>query len=115
MLAPIPVQPSKPQPVWIYLIASFLLLYGTSLYFYLHHVWPLGGFTAGAWRHAGYYWQGLRAAFAHDPISAGVWHAYVEFMTRRALWLPLALRAFGAFVLLPFAVGWFLSLFSFRP
>ena len=65
-------------------------------------------------RHAGHGWQWARAAFGHDPISARVWAAYAEFMTRRELWFPLGWRAFGAFALLPLAVGWFLSLFSFK-
>jgi hypothetical protein len=114
MMTSIPSQPSQPQTDWMYGLGSFALLYGALLYLYLHHVWPLGGFTAGVGRHAGYYWQWVRATFGHDPISARVWAAYVEFMTRRELWFPLGLRAFGAFALLPLAVGWFLSRFSFE-
>ena len=114
MMTSIPSPPSRPQTDWMYGLGSFALLYGALLYLYLHHVWPLGGFTAGVGRHAGYWWQWARATFGHDPISARVWAAYVEFMTRRELWFPLGLRAFGAFVLLPLAVGGFLSRFSFK-
>ena len=114
MMTPLPSQPSNPQTAWIYLIASFLLLYGTLLYFYTQYLWPLGEFVNGVRKHAGYYWQGLRAVFIHDPISAQVWQLYVQFMTRQELWIPFLLRAFGGFVLLPLAVGWFLSFFSFK-
>ena len=114
MMTSIPAQPSRPQTDWMRWLGSFALLYGALLYLYLHHVWPLGGFADGIGRHAGYGWQWARAAFGHDPISARVWAAYVEFMTRRELWFPLVWRAFGAFALLPLAVGWFLSLFSFK-
>ncbi|MBK8751743.1 MAG: type IV secretion system DNA-binding domain-containing protein [Candidatus Competibacteraceae bacterium] len=114
MMTPLPSQPSNPQTAWIYLVASFLWVYGTLLYFYAQYVWPLGGFVNGVGKHAGYYGQGLRAVFIHDPISAQVWQLYVQFMTRQELWIPFLLRAFGGFVLLPFAVGWFLSLFSFK-
>ena len=114
MMTSIPSPPSRPQTDWIYGLGSFALLYGALLYLYLHHVWPLGGFTDGVARHAGYGWQWARAVFGHDPISARVWAAYVEFMTRRELWFPLGWRAFGAFALLPLAVGGFLSRFSFK-
>lgn len=114
MMTSIPSPPSRPQTDWIYGLGSFALLYGALLYLYLHHVWPLGGFTDGVARHAGYGWQWARAVFGHDPISARVWAAYVEFMTRRELWFLLGWRAFGAFALLPLAVGGFLSRFSFK-
>ena len=105
MIAAIPAPPSRPQTAWIYALGAFALLYGALLYVYLHHVWSLGGFTTGVGRHAGYYWQWVRAAFGHDPVSARVWDGYVAFMTERELWFPLGWRTFGAFVLLPLAVG----------
>lgn len=114
MLDSIPSQPSKPQTAWIYLIASFLLVYGTLLYFYLTLIWPLGGFTAGVGKHAGYYYEGLRMLMIHSPEATYKWHFYVAFMTQRDLWLPFALRAFGAFVLLPILVGGLLSRFSWQ-
>ena len=114
MMTSIPAQPSRPQTAWIYGLGSFALLYGALLYLYLHHVWPLGGTTAGVGRHAGYWWQWARATFGHDPISARVWEGYLAFLTRHELWFPVLWRAFGAFVALPLAVGWFLSLFSFK-
>lgn len=114
MLGSIPSQPSRPQTAWICWLGSFALLYGALLHLYLHHVWPLGGHTAGLGRHAGNWWQWARATFGHDPISARVWAGYVAFMDGNGLWWPIGLRAFGAFAALPLAVGWFLSLFSFE-
>jgi len=114
MIGSLPAQPSKPPTAWIYGLGSFALLYGALLYLYLHHVWPLGGETAGVARHAGYWWQGVRAIALHDPMAARVWASYVAVMDQRALWVPLGWRALGGFVLLPLAVGWFLSRFSFQ-
>jgi len=114
MYGSIPSQPSRPQTAWIYWIGSFALLYGALLYVYLHAIWPLGGMTAGVGRHAGYWWQGVRAAFGHDPVSARVWAGYVALLTHHELWFPLLWRAAGAFVALPLAAAWALSRFSFK-
>ena len=83
MMTPLPSPPSNPQTAWIYLVASFLLLYGTLLYFYAQYLWPLGGFVNGVGKHSGYYGHWLRAVFIHDPISAQVWQRYVQFMTQQ--------------------------------
>jgi hypothetical protein len=114
MMTSIPAQPSRPQTDWMYWLGSFALLYGALLYVYLHAIWPLGGMTAGVGRHAGYWWQGVRAAFGHDPVSARVWAGYVALLTHHELWFPLLWRAAGAFVALPLAAAWALSRFSFK-
>ena len=114
MYGSIPAQPSRPRTAWMFWLGSFALLYGALLYLYLHHVWPLGGFTAGLGRHAGHWWQWARATFGHDPVSARVWAVYVAFMDQNGLWWPIGLRAFGALVALPLAVVGFLSRFSFK-
>ena len=114
MLDSMPAQPSRPQTAWVYLIASFLLVYGTLLYLYLTLIWPVGGFSAGIGRHAGYYYALLRMLITPSQDAAYQWHFYVDFMTQRDLWIPFAIRVVGAFVLLPVLVGRFLSLFSFQ-
>jgi len=70
--------------------------------------------TAGVGRHAGYWWQGVRGAVLHDPISAQVWTRYLAFLTQHELGLPLLWRVGGAFVALPLAVAGLLSRFSFK-
>ena len=112
MLGSIPSQPSRPPTAWMYWFGSFVVLYGALLYVYLHAIWPLGGMTAGVGRHAGYWWQGVRGAVLHDPISAQVWTRYLAFLTQHELGLPLLWRVGGAFVALPLAVAGLLSRFS---
>lgn len=114
MLNPIPAQPSQPQTAWLYWLGSFILLYGALLYFYLLWIWPLGGFTAGLGRHAGYYWEWVRAVYVHDRASAIKWRLYVDFMTHHALWTPFLLRVAGGVFLLPLLVIGLLSRFSFQ-
>ena len=114
MLGSIPSQPSRPPTAWMYWFGSFVVLYGALLYVYLHAIWPLGGMTAGVGRHAGYWWQGVRGAVLHDPISAQVWTRYLAFLTQHELGLPLLWRVGGAFVALPLAVAGLLSRFSFK-
>ena len=73
MMTSIPSPPSRPQTDWMYGLGSFALLYGTLLYLYLHHVWPLGGFTAGVARHAGYggNGRGRSSATTRFPPASG--------------------------------------------
>jgi len=113
MLDTRPSQPSKPPTAWVYLSASFLLIYGTLLYFFLTRVWPLAGFGAGVGTHLGYYVEGFRSLVAPDREAALKWNFYVNFMNERDLWIPFGLRALGAFVLLPGVVAGLLARFSF--
>lgn len=78
MLDPIPAPPSKPQTAWFYGLASFLLLYSVLLYFYLGHVWTVGGFSSGLGKHAGYFYQGFRGLLLQDRLALWKWHYYTH-------------------------------------